>query len=93
MHTSTRNKVLLDTDGTPIIEKCKEIKFGTLDGSNKSLDVLDFDAPNAGQAQNWSALTSEDNERLREGTKIMPVGDSRDSNTVSIILKEFGIVS
>jgi hypothetical protein len=82
MHTSTRNKVLLDTDS---------IKFGTHD-NDKALDVLDFDAPNPGQAQNWSVMASDENQNLRTRLKALPVGSSARPEGVTTILKHFGII-
>jgi hypothetical protein len=56
MHTSSNIKVLIDTDGTPIIETCSKITFGSYNSSNE-VQVQDFDAPQGARSEsNWTPM-------------------------------------
>ncbi|KAK9896947.1 hypothetical protein P389DRAFT_194595 [Cystobasidium minutum MCA 4210] len=63
MHTSSNVKVVIETDSTPIIEKCTRIKFASsLSSLTKEapLDILDFDKPDiASETRNWKMMDDE----------------------------------
>lgn len=72
MHNSTDSKVIIETDGTPIIEKCEDIAFAmnshTTDKAEATaqMAIQDFDAPSAfGEVQNWTVLDREQSDGIQ----------------------------
>lgn len=90
MHTSTNVKVVIDADSTPIIEKCKGIKFGNYN-STKDLDVQDFDSPNAGQAQTWTRLDDTESHSIQDTVIALATASKHDTDKVLMVLKTLGI--
>lgn len=86
MHTSSNVKVLISTDGTPIIEKCIDIKFGS-EKPDDILDVQDFDTPDAGQAQSWTIMTDEEISQVQAIRDDLPQPASHADNIEEYLMR------